>query len=178
MPIRNIARPEDELVTAQPETSVRVLAERMRDATVGSVLVERTVEAADEMVMTDRGPRPASSVGSATEQRTELAGIVTDRDLAMKVLAAGEDPDALTAEDVMTPDPVTATADANVFTLCSKMRQHGVRRVPITDDGELCGIIAVDDLIWLIEDEIDNLEKITNDVAAVIESESPPYLGS
>jgi len=177
MPVKNFARHEDELITAQPETSVRVLARRMHEHTVGSILVEREVEQSKGVRMTDRGPRPATSIGAATETETELAGIVTDRDLAVKVLASGADSNIKTAGDVMTPDPVTVEADANVFTLCSKMRQHGIRRVPVTEDGRLFGIIAVDDIIRLVEDEIDNLEKITNDIAAVIESESPSDIG-
>jgi CBS domain-containing protein len=176
MPIKNIARKQDELVKAQVDTPVRTLAELMRDQKVGCVLVCREQATPDEMVMTDRGPRPADPVGSASNSTNHLAGIVTDRDLTVSVLAEGAEANGLTAKDVMTPDPVTASPDDNIFSLCSTMREHSIRRVPIVDDGEPTGIISLDDIIYLLEGEIDNLESITDAVSAVIENESPPRL--
>jgi CBS domain-containing protein len=48
------------------------------------------------------------------------------------------------------------------------MEDAGVRRVPVTEDGDLVGILTLDDLVWLLVDELDNLTD-------VIEAESPPY---
>lgn len=141
MPVETIARDRTELVTVSPDDSVRDVAETMRNETVGSAIVER---------------------GS------EPVGIVTDRNLAMNVIADGEDPSTMTARDVMTPDPDTADVDDGVFERCEMMRERGVRRMPVVEDGKLAGIVTLDDRIVLLETEM-------NDLSAVIRSESPPY---
>jgi CBS domain-containing protein len=52
------------------------------------------------------------------------------------------------------------------------MREEGVRRVPVIEDGDLCGIVTLDDLIVLLAEELD--DQSLQNLAAVIESESPP----
>jgi CBS domain-containing protein len=170
MPLTHLARDKEELVTATAEASVRELARLMRDQMVGCVLIEGQDKPG--VIMTERGPRRQAG---NPEPNGEPIGIVTDRDLAVKILAEDRDPDGLTAGDVMTESPVTVGEDDNVFTLCAQMRQHDVRRVPVVDDdGKMTGIISLDDIIVRLEDEIDKIEQISNDMAAVIESESPP----
>lgn len=141
MSLKNIARPKDELVTAEPSTSARELATLMSDRTVGSVVVA---------------------------ENDEPVGIVTDRDLAMMVVRNGEDPGAVTAEDCMTADPFTVDVDAGVADLCRTMREHSVRRVPVTEEGKLAGIVTADDLLVLIDSEM-------SDISEVIRAEMPPY---
>jgi signal-transduction protein with cAMP-binding, CBS, and nucleotidyltransferase domain len=141
MPVRDIARGKEELVIATPDTPLSDLARQMRDSTVGSVIIE--------------------SDG-------DIQGILTDRDLALKVVGEGMDPSTLTAEDVMLTDVATVDVDDGVFDVCRVMRENTVRRVPVLEDGELCGIVALDDLLVLIEDEL-------HDLSAVIKAESPPY---
>jgi CBS domain-containing protein len=92
-------------------------------------------------------------------------GIVTDRDVALR---AASSPEGRVASQVMTPDPVVVDAGAGVFELTELMEDAGVRRVPVTEDGDLVGILTLDDLVWLLVDELDNLTD-------VIEAESPPY---
>ncbi|MFW5900815.1 MAG: CBS domain-containing protein [Halodesulfurarchaeum sp.] len=71
-------------------------------------------------------------------------------------------------ENMMTEDPVTVAVDTGVFELCNRMCEEGVRRMPVVDDGELAGIITLDDLTVLLTGELGNL-------AGVIEAESPTY---
>jgi CBS domain-containing protein len=131
-----------DVVTAVPAETADVLARRMRDEDVGSVVVE-----------TDGRP----------------AGIVTDRDLAVGPLAEGREPTAVTAEEVMTADPVTVTADTGVMELCDRISEASVRRMPVVDrDGRLTGIVTLDDLHVLLTEE-------QSDLAAVVRAESPPY---
>jgi CBS domain-containing protein len=170
MPLKHLARDEDELVTATEDATVPELARLMRDETVGSVINEGQEKPG--VIMTERGPRRQAG---EPEPNGEPVGIVTDRDLVVDVLADEREPRSVTAGDVMTPDPVTVEEDDNVFTLCARMRQHNVRRVPVVDAaGKMTGIISLDDIIVRLEDEIDKIEQISNDMAAVIESESPP----
>lgn len=103
-----------------------------------------------------------------TDDREALLGIVTDRDLALDVLGAGKDPDTVTARDVMAEDLFTVDADAGVFETINEMCDAGVRRVPVVDGDRLSGIVTLDDFIVLLSGELENL-------AAIIQAESPPY---
>jgi CBS domain-containing protein len=68
----------------------------------------------------------------------------------------------------MTSDPVTVDVDDGVADVCRTMREHGVRRVPVTDGGALAGIVTMDDVLVLLGREMD-------DLTSVVEAESPPY---
>jgi CBS domain-containing protein len=76
-----------------------------------------------------------------------LIGIVTDRDLVVKVVAEGHDPKAVTVGEVMTQDPVSCRADSNVHVALDAMAEHQLRRIPIVDENHrLVGIIAQADV--------------------------------
>ena len=141
MTVRDIARTKEELVTANLDTPIRDVAKMMDEKMVGSVVV------AD---------------GDSIE------GIITDRDIALKCVGASGDLSEMTAKDVMTAKPFTVDADTGVYELFRQMREHGVRRAPIVDGGKLSGIVTIDDLLVLLEDEMHELSEI-------IRGESPPY---
>jgi CBS domain-containing protein len=87
-------------------------------------------------------------------------GIVTDRDLAIEILAENIDPNRLTVGDVMTPDLVTAPEDQTVFDTIQQMQHHGIRRLPIVDrQGCLAGIVTVDDLSEFLTMQLGDLTK-------------------
>lgn len=99
-------------------------------------------EAATLMQDNDCGSIPV--VENTTSNR--LVGTVTDRDLAVRGLAAGKGPDAL-VRDLMTPDPVTSVPQDEVEDLRQVMIEQMVRRVPVVDaDGVLVGIVAQADI--------------------------------
>ena len=76
-----------------------------------------------------------------------LVGIVTDRDLAIKVVGEGRDPKSTRVEDVMTDSLVTCRADDDVENAMRAMAQNQLRRIPVVDDnGQLVGIISQADL--------------------------------
>lgn len=110
------------------------------------------------------------NVGSVIiEEDGRPVGIVTDRDLVLEVLEPRHDPTEVTAADVMTETPVTLEAGAGVFEATATMREQSVRRMPVVDaDGAVAGILTLDDLVVLLSAELDNL-------AGVVEAESPPY---
>ena len=109
-------------------------------------------------------------VGSVViEDDGQPVGIVTDRDLVLEVLEPRLDPSEVTAGDVMTATPVTVTDDEGLFETIREMHEESVRRLPVVDaTGAIAGIVTLDDLLVLLTDELDNL-------AGVIEAESPPY---
>jgi CBS domain-containing protein len=75
-----------------------------------------------------------------------LVGIVTDRDLVLRVLAKQRDPREVTLGEVATTHPVTISPDANVTQARELMREHRVRRLPVVKEGTLVGIVALGDV--------------------------------
>jgi CBS domain-containing protein len=77
----------------------------------------------------------------------KLIGIVTDRDLALHVVAEERDASSTLVQDVMTKEPITCRAQDNLDKAVDGMQSHQVRRVPVTDqNGLLIGIIAQADI--------------------------------
>lgn len=80
-----------------------------------------------------------------------LVGILTDRDLRGRVLAAGRDP-ATTVGEVMTPDPVTTGPDALAVELQLELVRHHIHHVPVLVDGTPVGMVSATDLLRLERD--------------------------
>src|SRR3954447_17727272 len=106
------------VVTAEPQRSVREIAELMRERNVGSV------------VLVDDG---------------RAVGFITDRDLTLCVLADARDPAGPAADHASTP-VITAAPDMEVEEGAELMIRHGVRRLVVVDGGRLCGVVTLDDL--------------------------------
>ena len=130
-----------DVVTASRETAVKELARMMLEQELGDVVI-----AEDD--------RPV--------------GIVTDRDIALAV-ARYDDLTELTAEDVMTADPVTIHEDATAVDLPATMAEGFVRRIPVVDDeGVLVGITTLDDVVATTGEMLKH-------VATVIEGQSREF---
>lgn len=113
-----------DLVYARPGDMVSDVAQLMKDEDIGPVLI------VDE-----------------SQNGKRLVGIVTDRDLALKVVGEGRDPNSTRVEDVMTGSLVTCRADDDVENAMRAMAQNQLRRIPVVDDsGQLVGIISQADL--------------------------------
>jgi predicted transcriptional regulator len=92
-------------------------------------------------------------------------GVLTDRDLVIGVMARDVDPHAVTVDDVMTRDPLTANDCDELSDMLQAMRFAGFRRVPVLDcRGGLTGIMAIDDAI-------DVVTGLMCDIAGSIKSE-------
>lgn len=77
----------------------------------------------------------------------KLVGVITDRDLALKVVAEGRNPNQALAQDVMTRQPVTCRGEDEWESALQAMERNQVRRIPVVDDdGQLIGIIAQADV--------------------------------
>ena len=82
-------------------------------------------------------------------------GMLTDRDVAIEVVAKGLDPDTARVGDVMHKKPVTIREDLGIFDAAKVFAKTGVRRLPVvTKRGVLVGVITVDDLIMLLGNEL------------------------
>ena len=74
-------------------------------------------------------------------------GVVTDRDIVVRLVAYGHDPKQVRAEECMTSPAITLSQDADLKECADLMARERVRRVPIVDaDGRVCGIVALADL--------------------------------
>lgn len=87
----------------------------------------------------------------------KVAGIITDRQLTVGVMAEGLDAQQVSAEDVMTPDPATVRAGETVFDLIDTLRGAGVvRRVPVVNhDKQLVGVVSISDVAVVAKDLLD-----------------------
>jgi CBS domain-containing protein len=87
-----------------------------------------------------------------SQSSRKLVGIVTDRDVVVKVVADGRAVDGATARDAMTRDPVTCREDADVSEAVARMAERKVRRIPVVDSGgTLKGIIAQADIATRVQ---------------------------
>lgn len=118
------------------------------------------VEAARLMEREGVGSIPVTQDG-------HLEGIVTDRDIALRVVASGKDPRQTKISDVMTRDPECVKADEPVDRALEVMESRQVRRIPVIDGGgKLVGIIAQADIATRLHDD--------NATAEVVEAISRP----
>jgi CBS domain-containing protein len=94
-------------------------------------------------------------------------GIVTDRDILLRVVNKGLDPEKSSVDDVMTKEIVTLKEGMGLFEALEQVKGKGIRRFPIVDArGNLKGIMTLDDIIYLLGKEM-------ADVASIIEREGP-----
>lgn len=126
---------------AEPQETAYEAAGRMRQRAVGSLVVINDTYAA--------------------------IGIITDRDLVERVLAAGKDPVSTRLADIMTPSPITVADSDDVGRALQLMREHSVRRLPVEDElGRVCGIVSLDDILAGFAENCQG-------IAQLLKSESP-----
>ena len=90
-------------------------------------------------------------------------GIVTDRDLAVKVMAKGLAPERTGLQDIASGDLLTLGEDEGLYEAIERMRRRGVRRAPVVDlEGELVGIVSVDDVLGLLAEELSGLVRLAS----------------
>jgi CBS domain-containing protein len=126
----------DELLRRVPETlppdaSCVRAARLLRDANVGAVVVA---------------------------EGTKPRGLVTDRDLAVRVMAAGLDPGTVRLGDIMSGEPIFLSQRRDVASVIAVMRDLAIRRVMVVDDeGDLLGVLAMDDLVMRLASDLGGL---------------------
>ena len=97
------------------------------------------VEAARLMREQDIGSLPITD-----DER--LVGMITDRDITMRVVAEAADPNATSVEDVYSRDLISVAPDNDLEEALGLMARHQVRRLPVVEDGRLVGIVAQADI--------------------------------
>lgn len=133
-----------EVDVATPMESVQAVAQRMHSRNVGTIIVQ------------DSTRKPI--------------GIVTDRDLTVRVVGQGRDPARTSVRDVMTQNPVTTRQDTPLEDALRLMRQGAFRRLPVVDNvGCLIGLLSLDDVMQLLAEEF-------TQIGQLLEEESPSRL--
>jgi CBS domain-containing protein len=131
--IRDVAVHEP--VTARPTDSIGTCARRMHDEHVGCLVIVEDNDGEEFPV-----------------------GILTDRDIAIEVVAFGLDPATMTAGDVMSEKPVLVEEDDDLLDALARMRERGVRRLPVVrPDGALSGMLALDNLLEALGEEFEGV---------------------
>ncbi|HEX2253084.1 MAG TPA: CBS domain-containing protein [Thermoanaerobaculia bacterium] len=137
---REIMTQDIEVVTAQDK--LQKAARIMRDSDIGFVPV---VEGADGQM--------------------RLTGVITDRDIAIRHVAEGHGPDCRVEEAMSRKNILTVRPDDNVDNLMQRMAQAQVRRVPVTEDGRLVGVVSQADLAL----DTDQLDEVGRTVGRISE---------
>jgi CBS domain-containing protein len=113
-----------DVMTSEPicldmSATVSEAAQRMRDNNIGDVLV------------TDQG---------------RLRGVVTDRDVVIRAIANGMQPDLTSLGHILTAEPICANPNDPVSKAVTLMREHALRRLPVCDGDRIVGIVSLGDL--------------------------------
>lgn len=108
---------------------------------------ESVLDAAKMMADLDVGAVPICG------EDNRLKGMLTDRDIVVKVLAQGKDPAQTQAGELGQGKPVTIGADDSVALALETMAEHKVRRLPVIDGQELIGIVSQADLAANVDEE-------------------------
>jgi CBS domain-containing protein len=128
-----------EVMTPNPiimnhDASAQEAARHMRDAEVGDVLVQ---------------------------QDGKLVGIVTDRDIVLRVVADGKSPERTTLADCCSHELHTLKSDMDAKEAVQMMREFAIRRIPVVDNGQAIGIVSIGDLA-MTRDERSALAEISS----------------
>ena len=142
---RNIMKTD--VITISPSASVAEVAHLMRDEGRGA------------LVVTDDERRPV--------------GIVTDRDIVVSTIADHRNPDEMLVEDLMNKKVVnrkliSVNEDADVFEILRVLSKNSIRRVPVTKNGKLIGIVSVDDIVVVVATELTNLASALSSTSKVV----------
>lgn len=129
-----------EVVYAARDTTVQAAAKLMRRYHVGSLVV-----------IDDFGGKRVP------------VGIVTDRDIVIEVDATELDPKVITIGDIMTSQLATVPESEGLLETMEVMRAKGVRRLPVVGgEGQLVGIVTIDDLLEILAEELTDLTRIVS----------------
>ncbi len=107
----------------------------------------------------------------------EPVGLITDRDLVIRVLAEGKDPVEVRAGDIASRAPVSVTPDMKLSDARELMEEHQVRRLPVVKGRELVGILSLGDVAWAdasTREVGEALRAVSESDSTVSSNEDPP----
>lgn len=127
------------LVTINPQLDLKEAAALMREEHVGFLVV----------------------VPAEPRALRAPIGVITDRDIVVSAIAQGVDPTAIKVGEVMSHQPAVAAESDAIDAALKTMQRMGVRRVPVVNgQGELVGVLSLDDLLGFVAGEVDGLARL------------------
>mgnify|MGYP003345062805 CR=1 FL=1 len=126
--VPDVIRSPQDLATVTPRATVAEVSELMATRRIGAILVL---------------------------EKGKLAGIFTERDALVRVIAKGVDPKKTTVGEVMTKNPDTIQPTESVQTALDLMAERGYRHLPVMDEGQLYGIISIRDLYRSVKQQME-----------------------
>lgn len=119
---------EQNVLTMTPEAGAREAAKIMASKRISAVLVV---------------------------QNNRLTGIVTERDLAKKVIAGGLDPETTKLSEIMTENPDTLSPDDSPINALELMSTRGYRHLPVVNGDDLVGMVSIRDLYSFVKNQLE-----------------------
>ena len=116
--------------------------------TISDIMTERVISIGeDEPVIAAARLLKRNNIGALPVRgdKGKLKGIVTDRDIVLRCVAAEADPKEIRVGEIMSRNLVTASPFDNAKTVTERMGESQVRRIPVTENGILVGIVALSD---------------------------------
>jgi CBS domain-containing protein len=148
MKVRDIMTSEG-LATATLDTTLAEIAERMRDENVGAIPI--------------------------VDDDDKLTGIITDRDIVVRAIAQGEDPNDCTAEEILSEKLHTIDPEAEIEEAADLMARHQIRRLPVVEDEIVIGMISLGDLA--VKSDEDHASDVLGDVSEGVREETGAQRG-
>jgi CBS domain-containing protein len=120
------------------------MGQRVRDVMTPSVQTARLTDSATDAARLMRD----NDVGSlpVVSDQNEPLGMVTDRDVTIRVVAEGRSPDAVRVSEIYSEHPVTVDPDESLDDALARMAQYKVRRLPVVEQGRVVGVLAQADV--------------------------------
>lgn len=132
------------LATATLDTTLTEIAQRMRDENVGAIPI--------------------------VDDDEKLAGIITDRDIVVRAIAEGDNPDECTAEEILSEELHTIHPDADLEEAADLMASRQIRRLPVLEDEVIIGMISLGDLA--VKSEEDEASEALEDISEGVREQS------
>lgn len=143
MKVREIMTSEG-LATATLDTTLTEIAQRMRDENVGAIPI--------------------------VDDDDKLAGIITDRDIVVRAIAEGENPEECTAEEILSEELHTIHPEADLEEAADLMASRQIRRLPVLEDEVIVGMISLGDLA--VKSEEDEASEALEDISEGVREQS------
>ncbi|HUR36664.1 MAG TPA: CBS domain-containing protein [Terriglobales bacterium] len=125
MKVRELMTPNPS--SADPETTVEEIATLMKEEDVGCIPI--------------------------LDEDGKVAGVITDRDIVVRCIAEGQDPSECRADDIISPQSVTISPDAEANEAARIMAERQIRRLPVVEDDQLVGMLSLGDVAVKAHDD-------------------------
>ncbi len=140
---------------------MQTLADVMTDEVLYLLPSDSAAKAAREMKTLNVGIIPIC------DDNQRLLGVVTDRDIVLRVVAEGRNPDEVTLDEIATMDPIAGQRGWSLADALDLMSRNQIRRLPVVEDGRLVGIVSIGDIA---------VQASSTDTGATLEEISKPAM--